>query len=549
MNAFPGFRVLDRAVVPPPARVSGGGDDCDDDDDDGEECIAGKSGDGGGGDDDGGWVMVRNSYTSSSGREVQFVTRESSSDHHHQQPSSQQHRQSREEATKATRPSPSSTMHARVESLLSHRRYGVDNTGNIRVWDAEGTLAGFLLSVILEDDEDGCDEHDAVGGGGPEVADVERMSSTPVDDAGVSRLRKDLRSLLTTRKRRPLPPPSSFAGGGGEEGSPPTTDGALRCNLLELGAGQAGLAGLAVASVAAAADVVVVEHGNDPAVCGTVLVAMIRPMCVVLTDGHPRCVENNAVCAGMVSVPRGGGCGGGGGGSDDDDAPAARVRVEAGSLLWDSGPNGAEACRRINALVEDLRPPPPPPPPPPTTTMDGAAADDDGEKNVEGRWVSGPYHLCLASDCVHFREFHDGLLASVARALAVDGVALLCQPRRGRSLGDFMTLVDAVNAGDGGSPVVGDVVEEVDDSSSSEPLFRMTLYEDFHPKVSEIHRSLLSAMEGDAVTCEGSSLLSCSETYDPNLHLPLLLVLRKLRPYDEDEDGEQARQFVKARNR
>jgi len=526
MNAFPGFRVLDRAVLPP-MRVPGG----DDGDDDGEGGIAGKSGGGGrgGGHDDGGWVLVRNSYASSSGREVQFATRESSSDHHHQQPS--QNRQSRREATEATRPSPSSTMHARVESLLSHRRYGVDNTGNVRVWDAEGTLAGFLLSVVLDDEEDGCDENDAVGGGGPEVvADVERTSSTPADDAGVSRLRADLRSLLTTRKRRRPLPPSSFAGGGGgEEGSPPTMDGALRCNLLELGAGQAGLAGLAVASVAAAASDVVVGDGT---------VVATRPMRVVLTDGHPRCVENNAVCAGMmVSVP-----GGGGGGSDDDDAPAARVRVEAGMLLWDSGPDGAEACRRINALVEVPRPPPP------TTTM-GAAADDDGEKNVEGRGVSGPYHLCLASDCVHFREFHDGLLASVARALAVDGVALLCQPRRGRSLGDFMALVDAVNAGVGGSPVVGDVVEEGDDSSSPEPLFRMTLHEDFHPKVSEIHRSLLSAMEGDVVTCEGSSLLSCAETYDPNLHLPLLLVLRKLRPYDEDVDGEQARQFVKTRDR
>jgi hypothetical protein len=109
-----------------------------------------------------------------------------------------------------------------------------------------------------------------------------------------------------------------------------------------------------------------------------------------------------------------------------------------------------------------------------------------------------------------------------------------------------MALVDAVNTGVGPS-VVGDVVGG--DDSSSDPLFRMTLHEDFHPKVSETHRLLLSAMEGDVVACGGSSLLSCSETYDPNLHLPLLLVLRKLRPYNEDVDGELAREFVKARDR
>ena len=185
------------------------------------------------------------------------------------------------------------TVHDRVESLLSHRRYGVDNTGNVRVWDAEGTLAGFLLSVVLDDDDE-CDDGVVVRDiddddvGVSEVVHGERTASTSTA-IEMSRLKNVLRSLLI--RRRSLSSSSSSSYARGDDDSSPTDS----CNVLELGAGQAGLAGLAMASVAATTstsrDEIPTTHG----------ITTMRPLRVVLTDGHPRCVENNGVCARMIS--------------------------------------------------------------------------------------------------------------------------------------------------------------------------------------------------------------------------------------------------------
>lgn len=390
MNSFPGFRVLDRAVLP---RGGEGG---------GAPSAAG-----GGGES---WDVVRYTYTSTrSGRKVQFCAREA-----REQSSSQQQQ--------------STTVKSRMEALLSHRTHGVDNTGNVRVWDAEGTLAGFLLSVALGEEK--------IDGGSV------LCGSEESDRRALSGLRKRLRSAMTN------------AGSG--EGSA-----AERCNLLELGSGQAGLAGLALASIAS---------GGDPA-------DQTKPLHVVLTDGHPRCVENNEVCASMM--PK-------------SDETTKGAPIEARLLLWDAH-NGSEACRQINDLVADSK-------------QTAARSADDFDR--------GAYHLCLASDCVHFQEFHDGLLLTVARTLAVSGTALLCQPKRGTSLRNFTALVEAVNETPRG------------------PLFRVALLEDFCPKVSEMHASLTKER---------------SPQYDPNWHRPLLLGLTKLRTYDEGIDGEVVRQHVKKR--
>ena len=176
----------------------------------------------------------------------------------------------------------------------------------------------------------------------------------------------------------------------------------------------------------------------------------------------------------------------------------SQAQVEANLLLWDSSSKGADACGQINNIVKG-------------TVTSNATVD------------GGQYQICLASDCVHFQDFHDGLLLTIARTLAVNGVALLCQPRRGTSLQNFMTLVDAVN------------------DSNDDQLFEMTLFEDFYPKVSDMHTSLLLEAE------EGAS--NKNRIYDPNWHRPLLLVLQKLRPYSEEIDGEVARQHVKTREK
>ena len=404
MNSFPGFKVLDRTIFPQSSSNYI-------DDNLGNDIHSN--------DDDDNWDIVQYTYTStkSSRHKVQFLTREAKEQQANQQQTP-------------------STIQSRVEALLSHRTYGVDNTGNVRVWDAEGTLSGFLLSIVL-DGEGKVDLHE-LDGNGQSIQLIE--------------LKEKIYSMLICNDAR------------GESGGIEPT-----CKLLELGAGQAGLAGLALASTASS---------NEN--------AKSKPLHVILTDGHPKCVDNNTVCAKMLS------------GNSIGNDNISQAQVEANLLLWDSSSKGADACGQINNIVKG-------------TVTSNATVD------------GGQYQICLASDCVHFQDFHDGLLLTIARTLAVNGVALLCQPRRGTSLQNFMTLVDAVN------------------DSNDDQLFEMTLFEDFYPKVSDMHTSLLLEAE------EGAS--NKNRIYDPNWHRPLLLVLQKLRPYSEEIDGEVARQHVKTREK
>jgi predicted nicotinamide N-methyase len=309
-------------------------------------------------------------------------------------------------------------MKSRVDALLSHRiNNGVDNTGNVRVWDAEATLAGFLLSALLTEE---FIEVDTTG--------IEAEDLTKLED-----LRSRIKSALFTN----------------DEGCR-----LEKCNILEMGAGQAGLAGLALAEA-------------------TSSVSAMKPIELFLTDGHPKCVENNRYCAGLIR------------GRDD-------VNIHTKLLLWDSSDKGAEECRCINRESHKSN----------MLELDQNYLDN------------GSFHICLASDCVHFQDFHDGLFCTIARTLAVGGIALLCQPKRGSSLQNFMSIIDTVN-------------------NAGNPLFQIDLLQDFHPKVSNMHRSLLSAA-------------TANTTYDPNWHRPLLLVMTKLRAFDEAGDGEMMRQASKA---
>ena len=410
MHSFPGFQILDRTILSHDDALRAMMDndtitsltnDCDSDADT--------------------WDIVQYTYTSKNTRHrVQFHTREAATKQQHEK---------------------STTIQSRMEALLSHRNYGVDNTGNVRVWDAESTLSGFLLSLVMDND-DGVHE-------------------TKEDDEQLLDLKKILRStLLTTYSPRKETTMST-------------------CNLLELGSGQAGLCGLAVA-MASSAD----KYNNDSNE------KMMRPLNIILTDGHPKCVKNNDVCSNLLP-------------------DSCQAIVEAHMLLWDSSCNGANRCHQINKLVQGASLSSP--------TEDDAITDDEGQ-----------YHLCVASDCVHFQEFHDGLLTTIARTLAVNGIALLCQPTRGTSLQNFMDLVDAVN------DTTGQSTTATNQTSKDGPLFQMNLYTDFHPKVSEMHKSLLSE------STDGTN-------YDPNWHRPLLLVLQKLRMYNEEIDGEISRRHVRRR--
>ena len=402
MNSFPGFKVLDRTILP---RNSNDDENNDIDDN---------------------WDIVQYSYTTTNGHTIKFQTREAKE----QQPTNEQ----------------KSTIQSRVEALLSHRTHGVDNTGNVRVWDAEGILAGFLLSTMLN-------------GGDSTVLELDEQT-----DAHLSDLRNSLHSILNI-----------------EDGS---TEDQTTCNVLELGAGQAGLAGLALASAASTCTSNCTEGST----------ITTKPLHVVLTDGHPKCVENNKVCAKMLSK------------SSDSRASQS---IDTHLLLWDSSSKGRDACNETNNLVK---------------------REASQKKSTD----EGQYQLCLVSDCLHFQEYHDGLLLTIARTLKVNGIALLCQPRRGTSLQNFMTLVDAVN-----EKAMQQTEDSTNQSANNGPIFQMTLYEHFYPKVSEMHKSLILSEETTNDTKQ------CTSLYNPNWHQPLLLVLQKLRPYSEEVDGEVARQHIR----
>ena len=392
MNSFAGFQVLDRKFIQDSDELSDLFAKCRNNIDEGQDNEGAS------------WDFVQNSYTCKQGRKIQFITREVK----------RPHLQSEQHVTTSQ-----SSMKSRVEALLSHRNHGVDNTGNVRVWDAEATLAGFLLSLLLSED---------LGDFGD--SRLETSEITKIMD-----VRSKIRNALFAHDES-------------------NHDDIETCYALELGAGQAGLAGLAIASATNSFD-------------------NMKSLQLVLTDGHPKCVENNRVCSSTLLLKR-------------EDA----VSIDSRLLLWDSSANGAEECQNI---VKQCR-----------------------KSSWEERSDEGLFHLCLASDCVHFQEFHDGLFVTIARMLTVGGIALLCQPRRGSSLSNFMALVDTVNAANTSSDVV--------------PLFHMVLMEDFHPKVSKMHRSIAE-----------TSITS----YDPNWHRPLLLVMTKLRSFDEDIDGGLAWKVVK----
>lgn len=368
MNSFPGFGVLNRAVVVNESKYQSHATD-----------------------EDGEWQMIQNSYTTNK-HTIKFYTREVKK----------------------------KSVQIKRDALLSHRKYGVDNTGNVRVWDAESTLAGFLLDTIFEE-------------GNNDIAEDHRICATheerPSHGNILSSIKESLRFVLLKN----------------------SSSGKALCNVLELGAGQAGLAGLGLVAATCSS--------------GSTTLAPMKQLHLTLTDGHPNCVKSNTVCAQIMSQTY----------------LDKTFTIDTRLLLWDSSRNGLDSCKDVQESID----------------------------------------LCLASDCVHFQEYHDGLFMTCARTLAVGGFALLCQPKRGSSLDNFMKLVNEVNNG-------------LDDRSN--PLFEVILLEDFHPKVSQMHKAFTQNQDADA------------SSYNPNWHQPLLLCLKKLRSYNEEFDGKLARDHIPSRN-
>ena len=228
-----------------------------------------------------------------------------------------------------------------------------------------------------------------------------------------------------------------------------------RIRVVELGAGMAGLAGLSLAAFG---------MDNNIGACGT---NSRWDIDVTLTDGHPDAVQSNRICAELTSRHYG---------------ETTENHISCQRLLWNDGEQGVADCQ---ALTNDGR---------------------------------DKYHICLASDCVHFQDFHAALVATIGRLLDIGGVCLLCQPRRADSLDNFMRVIDAVN----------------DVKSADENVFDMQLFERYNQKLWDMHQTELAKNDG---------------IYDPDIHFPLLLMLRKAGEWKEEIHTDAAAKHVENRQK
>lgn len=137
-----------------------------------------------------------------------------------------------------------------IKELISHQVYGVDNTGNTRVWDSSNVLAYLIMSEkklvrnSTEMAKKNNDEDDFYSNNEPFIG---------------------LEDILSLASCKTIAEPQ----------------GKLR--VLELGAGMAGLPALSLLSLESLR--YKEKIGNIPKIE------------VCLSDGHPLCVENNKICA------------------------------------------------------------------------------------------------------------------------------------------------------------------------------------------------------------------------------------------------------------
>ena len=108
--------------------------------------------------------------------------------------------------------------------------------------------------------------------------------------------------------------------------------------------------------------------------------------------------------------------------------------------------------------------------------------DDENEHLSE----DSSFDVIICADCVFFDEFRAALLQTIDRLLTADGEVLMLAPPRGDTLYQFIKLAS--------------------------DKFTTQLSHCYHSHVTSLHKSLL---------------LKGVENYDPNIHYPLLLHLRR----------------------
>lgn len=138
------------------------------------------------------------------------------------------------------------------------------------------------------------------------------------------------------------------------------------------------------------------------------------------------------------------------------------------------------------------------------------------------------YQLCLVSDCLHFVDFHLALIATIARLLCLHGICILCQPTRGKSLDLFLQLIQIINS---------------HNSNCSEILFEISSMEnkDYQTWLDQKHEELSEKSKSACNTCVKNDE---TQFYNPNIHFPKIIILKKMRPYNEHVDTQIAVDYL-----
>lgn len=168
-------------------------------------------------------------------------------------------------------------------------------------------------------------------------------------------------------------------------------------------------------------------------------------------------------------------------------------------------------------------------------TKNGEAKEKDGDKNKcidknkdtptknYSEFTGGQYDFIIAADCLFFKDYHRDLIHVLKSLLAPGGKIVIIGPRRGTTLELFLgKLADSNESPSPASESPHSSSSSVSSPSSvpSSSYWKATVREDFLDIVTRKHVSFLSS--SSSASSEAST-----DSYDPDIHRPLLLELER----------------------
>jgi Putative methyltransferase. len=410
------------------------------------------------------------------------------------------------------------------KELMSHVHYGVDNTGNTRVWDCSNVLASVIFQKGNQEKVDEKKKRTSIlVVGQEEEGQLENHQNEPALFGNLTFSKKKplvsfgldniILSLATVRQRRQQQWKKEKEDNDDDDDDNNSSKCRKILRVLELGAGMAALPSLTLA--------VLGKHfkkwnEEQQQQCGTQQSLEQYPKIhVTITDGHPRAVANNVACIQRTM-----------GRDDDDNDDNADDSIHCCRLLWKRNQQGQKECQellmRATSMLSN------------NVTKDGQC--DDKQHSQQQNDHDG-FDLILVSDCLHFTDFHVDLAMTIGRLLRVGGVCLLCQPARGTSLEQFLHLIHCINGYDEGycEKEGGEGEKKKEETTTmtnmikertQQPLFQVDLHNQYHPDLYEKHVRLMNDKN--------------ENDYVPNIHYPLLLELKKIGNFCEELHGGRA---------